>query len=464
MILGLVLALAVPARAATITEFDANPGAFSFPLSIASGPEGNLWWAEAGAEPGIGRMSTSGERLPLIHDSNIPIDVVVAPSGWASWVSEGGIGSRSPTGLVTVTESLLRGGAIALTPGNQLRWGGGESVSATVVCRPEPDGDHFVAERNCFGEKNGHLVTGLAASPAGVLWASIEGSDRVLQFGPPFSLAGSIELPAGSGPVGIAIGPEGSAWVAMWNASAVDRLTPSGMRTRFLLPAGSQPEDIALGPDGAFWITESGTGKIGRMTTAGVLTGEYPVPSGMTGQVGITVGPDNALWFTDPEAGKIGRLVPDPPPPPLVVPPPDTVAPRFLGSPLFSPRRFAVKGQAKARASRVAKKSVGGSTLKFTLSEAGKVTATVAKPAPGRRAGKKCVAPGKAKPSAAKCTRYVNKGTLSLNGKQGSNMAPFSGKLKGKALPPGPYRAILIARDGAGNASQPRTAAFTIVP
>ncbi len=55
--------------------------------------------------------------------------------------------------------------------------------------------------------------------------------------------------------------------MTMFGASAVDRITPTGQRTRFPLSPGAGPNDIALGPDGAFWITEYEADKIARMTT-----------------------------------------------------------------------------------------------------------------------------------------------------------------------------------------------------
>ena len=78
-----------------------------------------------------------------------------------------------------------------------------------------------------------------------------------------------------------------------------------------------------------------------------------------------------------------------------------------------------------------------GSKLKFSLSEASSVTVAIAFKAAGRRAGKKCVAPGKAKPGAKQCARYLAKGTLALKGVAGANEFDFSGKLRGKPLAPG---------------------------
>lgn len=465
----LTLLIAPPAGAVTITEYPANPNpVLSFAVYITAGPEGNIWWADDGAVPGIGRMTTNGELFPLIKDSHSPIDLVVAPSGWASWVGEGGFGTRSPSGEVSLSKNPpeFQFYSIALTPGNEVRYGEASSLkSQTYVCGAA--GDHLGAPLSgCTLVHTWSRITGLAATSSGVVWASYYEENAVRASGPSLStIQKTVELPVSSGPTGIAIGPEGNAWVAMWIAGAIDRIALDGTRTRFLLPAGSKPEDIVLGPDGAFWITESGTGKIARMTTDGVVTNEYPVPSGDTGQIGITVGPDGNIWFTNPEAGKIGKLVPDPlpqPPAPQPGPSPDTVAPRFQGSPAFSPRRFKVAGKARGRV-----KGAGavkeGTTLRFGLSETATVTATIARKAAGRKQGKKCVAPGKAKPGAQRCWRYLTKGAPKFAGASGSNSVRFSGRVKGKALAPGSYRATLVARDGAGNASAPKVATFSIV-
>lgn len=463
--IGLAVALiclaAAPARAVTITEFESNPGhVVQSPKHIVSGPEGNIWWTEASFDFGIMRMSPSGERLPIIKTKEEPFDLVVAPSGWASWTTVGGYGARGPGGGMTEQATGYPGGAIALTPSNEIRYGRNESNNG-VICRG-PNDNLAQGSLTCGGFFSTGQVTGLAASTQ-ALWASFAGVNqvRILDTATPKA----VDLPAASGPAGIAIGPEGSAWVAMTEAGAIDRIGPDGTRTRFPLSAGSEPENIALGPDGALWITEFGIEKIGRMTTAGALTNEYPVPShgGEAAEVGdITAGPDGALWFTE-GVGKIARLVPDPPTGPAPPgPAADTAAPKFTGKPSFSPSRFRVAG--KARASVLRKGAAPtGTKLKFSLTEAAKVTATIARRAPGRKSGRKCVTSGKAKPGAAKCNRFVKVGPWSANGSQGANKVPFNGKLKGRALAPGAYRATLTARDGAGNVSAARTASFTIV-
>jgi hypothetical protein len=249
----------------------------------------------------------------------------------------------------------------------------------------------------------------------------------------------------------------------MWGASAIDQITPAGLRTRFPLPAGSKPFEITAGPDGALWFTEFGASKIGRITTAGVVTNEYATPTPSAGPIGITTGLDGNLWFTESSVGKIGRLVPDPP----AGPTPDSAGsdrtpPAFTRKPSFSPARFIVAGGAKASATRH-RKAASGSKLNVSLSEAANLTATVGRSLPGRRKGRRCVAPGTASKGAAKCMRLVPVGTQSWSVVAGASQVPFSGKLRGKALKPGSYNASLIARDAAGNVSEAKAASFTVV-
>jgi streptogramin lyase len=459
------LAFAASARAVTITEFPiVNPGGAD-PLNIITGPDGNLWWTEGGSNPGVGRINPSGEAFPLIEDSRHPVDLVAAPSGWVSWVSEGGWGVRNPSGTVNEVATTLKGGAITLTAGNEVRFGGSQGASVAVLCTPEVESlDHLEAGQPCLGEKGGGRFIALAASSGNTLWSSTTNNAVKIFSATPVAFGKIVELPTESVPRGIAIGPEGSAWVAMSGADAVDRIDPNGGRTRFALPADSEPFDLVFGPDGAFWVLETGLGKVARMTTAGLVTGEYAVPSGFTGQIGITVGPDKSIWFTDTDRGAIGRLVPDP----LSssggggggsVPPP-AAAPRFTGSPSFSPARFRVVGSGGSRS---AAGVPAGSTLRFSLSTPATVTATIFLKTLGRRAGKGCVAPAKAKPGAKKCTRLVRKGRLKLSAKAGANKFAFSGKLGGKPLTSGAYQASFTAKSPAGLTSTPAKASFTIV-
>jgi virginiamycin B lyase len=444
---------ATAAPAATIAEFPIGTPGSHIPRFIKAGPDGNLWFTDRGSGGGIARISPAGEAFAPIGATIDATDLAFGSDGTLYWVGDSKRGRRDPSGFVTETKTVDAAATI-VSPDGMLYWG--EEVP--LIGGPAWCEEELSDPGSSCSEGKGKF-TGFAFDPSGALWGVAPSANLVLNLnGPDGAL---VELPAGSDPRRIALGSDGNLWVTMFAANAIDRITPAGLRTRFPLPAGSKPFDIVAGPDGALWFTEFGSSKIGRITTAGVVTNEFATPTPAAGPLGITTGLDGNLWFAESSVGKIGRLVPDPP----AAPAPaggDRTPPAFTRNPSFSPARFTVAGGAKASATRDGK-AAKGSKLNVSLSEAAKLTATVGRSLPGRRKGRRCVAPGKAGKGAAKCVRLVTVGTQSWSVVAGASRVPFSGKLGGKALKPGPYSASLIARDAAGNVSKAKAASFTVV-
>ena len=82
----------------------------------------------------------------------------------------------------------------------------------------------------------------------------------------------------------------------------------------------------------------------------------------------------------------------------------------------------------------------------------------------GRRAGRSCRRPAPRLRRARRCRRYVKKGELRVGDAPiGRGSKRFSGRMGGRALTPGRYRARLSATDAAGNRSRERSLAFRIV-
>jgi DNA-binding beta-propeller fold protein YncE len=119
--------------------------------------------------------------------------------------------------------------------------------------------------------------------------------------------------------------------------------------------------------------------------------------------------------------------------PTIEVPPPDHQAPSVSGFKLV-PRRF------KASARR-------GSSFRFALSEQARVAIRIER---RQRRGKRVF--------------FKLRTTLRYDQRSaGSSTIRFNGKAGKRRLAPGPYRATIVATDGAGNASAPRRAAFTVL-
>jgi streptogramin lyase len=148
---------------------------------------------------------------------------------------------------------------------------------------------------------------GIAAGPDGNLWFSEERTNKVGKI----TTAGTVteySLPAESDPYGIAAGPakENDLWFTNWGTSKIGKITTTGTVTEYSLPSFSRPEGIVAGPDGDLWFSDLGTSKIGKITTAGTIT-EYSLPESSDPEQ-ITAGPDGNLWFTEWGTSKIGKI------------------------------------------------------------------------------------------------------------------------------------------------------------
>ena len=265
----LILALLVAslpglAAAQAITEFRI-PTPFSEPFGIVSGPDGNLWFCERGADQ-IGRLTPAGvfTEFPVPTAGSMPR---VITSG--------------PDGNLWFTEEI----------GNNL----GRITTAGVITEfPVPTA--------------GSEPSGIAAGPDGNLWFTEQAGNQIGR-----STTGGVitEFPIptpSSGPRDIAAGSDGNLWFTERTANKIGRITTAGVITEFPVPtAASQPRGIAAGPDGNLWFTEEGGNKIGRITTAGVIT-EFPIPTPAVQPFGIAAGPDGNLWFTQENGNNIGRI------------------------------------------------------------------------------------------------------------------------------------------------------------
>jgi sugar lactone lactonase YvrE len=131
----------------------------------------------------------------------------------------------------------------------------------------------------------------------------------------------------------------------------------------------------------------------------------------------------------------------------------DTIRP-VISSFRASSRTIATSATAAARR---------GVRFRFRLSESARVRIAIERALAGRRKGGRCVGPGKARRGAKRCTRWRSVTTLRKQVTSGPSSVRFSGKVRGRALRAGRYRAVATAKDAVGNPSRRRTAAFSAV-
>jgi CSLREA domain-containing protein len=141
-------------------------------------------------------------------------------------------------------------------------------------------------------------------------------------------------------------------------------------------------------------------------------------------------------------------------------PPPKDTTPPVLSAVSMTNRTFAVSAAPTALS---AKKAKRGTAFRYTLSEPATVTITVQKRGKGRKQGTRCVKQTRKNARAKACTRFTRVGVLTRASAAGANTVLFSGRLGTKALKPGRYRAVLLAKDAAGNRSKTASLSFRVV-
>jgi hypothetical protein len=133
---------------------------------------------------------------------------------------------------------------------------------------------------------------------------------------------------------------------------------------------------------------------------------------------------------------------------------------------VFAPTGSSKGGNARG-AVRSARKTKRGTKFTYTLSEPARVVITIERKTKGRKArhgGKSvCVKATRANRKAPSCARFVKTTTLTAPEQAGEQSTLFAGRVKGKPLMPGRYRAGIVATDAAGQPSLPRQLAFRIV-
>lgn len=107
-----------------------------------------------------------------------------------------------------------------------------------------------------------------------------------------------------------------------------------------------------------------------------------------------------------------------------------------------------------------------GTTFRFRLAGAAQLSIAIGRKTRGVRVGKRCRPPRRHTTGKRlrRCTFFKAAGKpLIRHGKEGLNSFPFSGRTGHRALPPGVYRAVALARDVDGATSQ-HLVGFRIVP
>jgi streptogramin lyase len=315
----------------TITEFrtGADAGisatAASDPVGITTGPDGSLYFTDAGAAR-IGKMSPNGTGFASVTTSAAgSTPVAIASDGTNLWFTENSASvdqvgristnltgqSAFPTEAIATSTStptdIVQGpdGRMWFTESGRARIGSIDTGAASGVTTTD------------------YPVTTLTSSPTAImsdpaispyLWFTEQGAGGT-KIGV-MSTGGVMEhefpIGSGSGLDGIAGGSDGNIWFTE-TSGAIGEMTVTGVTTTYTTGITS-PTALTAGPDGNLWFVDPGANAIGRITTSGVITeftqGLHPSAfSPNAPPTGITTGPDGNIWFTEQNsAAGLGEL------------------------------------------------------------------------------------------------------------------------------------------------------------
>jgi streptogramin lyase len=303
--------------AGVFTEFQI-PTELAVPKGITSGPDGNLWFAEIGANK-IGRITPSGAITEF--PANSPTGGIALGGDGNLWFAEGGkIGTITTDGVVTefaiptanteVTDiaSGPDGNLWFSEPGNADAQGGAIPAKIGRIITSGDITEFTLPSARAVPEE-------IASGPDGNVWfvelvvnsiGRVTPDGVITEFPIPYSSSSSY-------PEGIVSGPDGNVWFT--DETAIWQLTPGGVFTQFATSSSSsQPLvpyfGIAPAPDGSLWFTVyADPSAVARVTTSGAFT-QFSTPTADALPNQITLGPDGNLWFTEEKGNSIGRVTP----------------------------------------------------------------------------------------------------------------------------------------------------------
>jgi len=199
-----------------------------------------------------------------------------------------------------------------------------------------------------------YLPHGVAAGSDGSIYIADGNNNRIRRVGP----NGIITTVAGNGtagysgdggpatnaslgfPIGVAVGPDGSIYIADGRNNRIRRVGPDGIITTV---AGNGTADdrgdggpatnaslgfpigVAVGPDGSIYIADAGNYRIRRVGPDGIITtvagngtyggyigdGDPATSVSLSSPIGVAVGPDGSIYIADDVSGRIRRVGPD---------------------------------------------------------------------------------------------------------------------------------------------------------
>jgi streptogramin lyase len=241
------------------------------PIQITNGPDGNLWFTEQGAKPGIATMAIAGDK-----------------------VTEHPVAGSSPTFIV---QGPAVGTLVFSDPGNNaigqiVASNGTVTETAIPTANANPQGLVVGPDQKVYFTEHDASKIGIFDVAAGTI-------SEVATITP------------AAGPTQIVVGPDGALWYTENSVAKMGHLTTNGLQTEFALsPAASATALIPLA-DNFIYFADPAQNKIGRINSNDPAAGvtEFDIPSANAGPSEFVLSSvDGLLYFTEATANKIAQM------------------------------------------------------------------------------------------------------------------------------------------------------------
>lgn len=289
-----------PTRSGAVTEYSFPYHIGSMAAGVTLGPDGNVWFTNYRMGR-IGKITPQGEMSeyalpsgsgPTFPDSSAQL-IATGSDGNLWYAAQGKIVRISSHGtLIGQYPFPIKGmgPSVVSGPDGNIWYGIADSI---VKLTPAGKATTF----RVSGSQP--AVEALAAGPDGNVWFSV-----ALAYAPEsthigrITPSGTIQIFADQMPYwinGLTKGPDGNVWFT--GQDRIGRISPSGEVKFFSssIPIDSMGGVITLGPDGNLWYASAN--KMARITPAGKQT-VFSLPHGDVGQVvSMTAGADGGVWY-----------------------------------------------------------------------------------------------------------------------------------------------------------------------
>lgn len=223
-------------------------------VDMVSGPDGNIWLAEANNERVVRLTMAGGVKF---FSPSVPAGYMAFGADKKLYVANGDDGQIGTMTLAGVNNRYTT-----------------------------PSGDH---------------PSGLTLGPDGNVWFAE--ASHVGKITPAGKITEYALLSVGNGADVITTGGDGNLWMGEYLASKIAKVTPAGKVTEYPITGGGgcNPHGIAKASDGNVWFRCGSD--IGRITPGGVVTMITTPTVGQNSLPNLVQGPDGHPWYVDDGVG-----------------------------------------------------------------------------------------------------------------------------------------------------------------